>query len=192
MPAAPEVKPSRLFLALWPDGAARAQIMAARAGLAGRMDGRWIKPENLHLTLAFLGDVAQVRIAEVMRIAGELEGSAFDLRLDRAEFWPRNGVVCLSASRTPEALRALAGELARRLGAAGFPLESRAFRAHLTLARKGRSRDTRLDLPEPIRWPVADFRLVASRLSPAGSEYRCLAAWPLQELKAIPEDGSVG
>lgn len=192
MLAAPEAASSRLFLALWPDDAVRAQIMAARAGLAGHMDGRWIKPENLHLTLAFLGDVDQARIAEVMRIAGEIPGADFELRLDRAEFWPRNGVVCLSASRIPEPLQALAAELARGLGAAGFPLEARAFRAHLTLARKGRSRDTRLDLPEPIGWPVAGFRLVASRLSPAGADYRCVAAWPLRESKAIPQHGSVG
>jgi 2'-5' RNA ligase len=192
MPAAHEAASSRLFLALWPDEAVRAQLMEARADLAGRMDGRWIKPENLHLTLAFLGDVEQARIDEVTRIAGETAGAGFHLRLDRAEFWPRNGVVCLSASQIPEPLQALAAELARGLGAAGFPLEARAFRAHLTLARRGRSRDTRLDLPTPVDWPVDAFRLVASRLSPAEADYRCLAAWPLQESEAIPEHGSVG
>lgn len=181
-----ERKSARLFFALWPDEMLRSRLVGAAGSLRKTMAGKWVRPENLHITLAFLGDVASERLPDVLRTGGETAGAGFTLVLDRAEFWPRNGIVCLGARETPPALEALAGSLAGRLGEAGFTMERRAFRAHLTLARKGRSDRTRIDLPEPVAWSVDGFCLVESRLSREGSVYIRRESWLLQGPEATP------
>jgi 2'-5' RNA ligase len=182
---------ARLFFALWPDETLRSRLVEAAGLLRKTMSGKWVRPENLHITLAFLGDVSAERLGKVVRIGAETCGSGFTLRLDRAEFWPRNGIICLGASETPPALRELAGGLIERLGAAGFAMEKRAFRAHLTLARKGGSDRTRIDLPEPVAWKVDGFHLVESRLSREGSVYLRRENWPLQAPEATPDPPAV-
>jgi 2'-5' RNA ligase len=182
---------ARLFFALWPDETLRSRLVEAAGLLRKTMSGKWVRPENLHITLAFLGDVSAERLGEVVRLGAETHGSGFTLRLDRAEFWPRNGILCLGASEAPPALRQLAGGLIERLGAAGFAMEKRAFRAHLTLARKGSSDRTRIDLPEPVAWKVDGFHLVESRLSREGSVYLRRENWPLQAPEATPAPPAV-
>jgi 2'-5' RNA ligase len=186
MSSTDESKSARLFFALWPDETLRSRLVGVIGGLRKTMSGKWVRPENLHLTLAFLGEVSAERLPEVLRIGAETTGTGFTLVLDRAEFWPRNGIICLGASETPPALKAVAENLTGYLGEAGFALEKRAFRVHLTLARKGRSDRTRIELPEPISWKVDGFRLVESRLSQEGSVYIRRETWPLQDSKSIP------
>jgi 2'-5' RNA ligase len=182
-----ERKSARLFFALWPDEALRCRLVDVTGWLRKSMSGKWVRSENLHITLAFLGDVDVQRVADAIRIGTETSGTGFTLLLDRAEFWPRNGIICLGASETPPALKALAGSLAGRLGEAGFVMEKRAFRAHLTLARKGRSDRTLIDLPEPVIWKVDDFCLMESSVSREGSLYIRRETWSLQDPEATPE-----
>lgn len=189
---ATEVKPVRLFLALWPDAAVRARLVNIMGNLKRDMSGAWVKPDNLHMTLAFLGDIAPERSAEIHRVAGEVTGLGFTLSLDHVEFWSRNGIICLAPPATPPELQALAGDLARSLNAAGFTLETRPYRAHLTLARKGRATINRVALAEPVVWKVDALHLVESQLGQNGARYRCLRSWPLPVAKATPEKFSVG
>jgi 2'-5' RNA ligase len=70
-------------------------------------------------------------------------------------------------------------------------MEKRAFRAHLTLARKGSSDRTRIDLPEPVAWKVDGFHLVESRSSREGSVYLRRENWPLQAPEATPAPPAV-
>lgn len=191
MPAGNDRKASRIFLALWPDETVRSRLAAVLDSLKTTVAGKWVKRDNLHMTLAFLGDVDEERLPEIGRIAAGTAGSGLTLVLDRAEFWPRNGIVCLAASQTPPVLKDLAEGLAHRLGEAGFAIETRPYRAHLTLARKGRSDRTLIALPEPVVWRVDSFSLVESRLSPEGSAYILRETWPLQDPEAIPESRSV-
>lgn len=181
-----EDEPARLFFALWPDETLRPRLVDVAGVLQQRLTGKWVRPENLHLTLAFLGDVAANREPDARGVGDEVSGNGFTLLLDRAEFWPRNGIICLGARETPPALKALAGSLAESLRGAGFPLEKRAFRAHLTLARKGASDRTLIGLPEPLAWDVGSFALVESRLDREGSAYIVRETWPLQNPEATP------
>ncbi len=66
------------------------------------------------------------------------------------------------------------------LAAAGFPVEERPHFPHVTLARNARCTSLP-SLAAPIRWPVREFALVASSLSPGGASYSVLARWPLIE-----------
>lgn len=162
----------RLFLALWPDD-------AAREGLAHWRD-RWIWPpeaaptrtDKLHLTLHFIGPVAAERIEGVCTALSRVAAAdTFTLELGRAELWP-GGIAVVCPLARPEPLRLLHGRLATALREMALPVDERPFRPHVTLARKARQAVVPADGP-PMTWRVSDgFALVQSR--PAGQGYRVL------------------
>ena len=182
MPVADNGATARLFFALWPDEALRSRLAETARAFKDTARGNWVKPANLHLTLAFLGDIEAERWPELSRIAADTQAPEFTLRLDRFEFWPRNGIVCLAPSRVPRALGELAAGLANRLGEAGLLRETRPYRAHLTLARQGRCAHRALSLAEPVTWSIRTFCLVESRLGKEGPSYLPWATWPLHAL----------
>lgn len=177
-----ETKTLRLFFALWPDDAARASLAGTVEALKRATTAKWVKPENLHITLAFLGEVDEDRLPLVNRAADSIIGRSFKLELDRIEFWPRSGIVCLSPASTPEDLKKLVSGLTAELGGVGFVMESRPYRAHLTVARKARPGVVSQALADPIDWNVRSFDLVESRISRAGSLYLVRESWSLQSL----------
>lgn len=166
----------RLFLALWPDEAVRGAV----AGLARQWvpDGRLIPPENLHVTLAFLGDVAGEAMSRVRTIGAHLSVATFPLELDRIGCWPRQRISWIAPSHTPAMLGRLNGELIQKLRKAGFPVPSRRFSPHMTLAR--RSAPHAFHNVSPVVWPIERISLIRSRLEPAGARYQILCEWPLQ------------
>lgn len=168
--ADPDVPKPRLFLALWPDA-------AARQGLADWRD-RWSWPAgatptltaNLHLTLHFLGPVAVDRLPELAG-ALELPVDAFTLDFGRAELWP-GGIAVVCPLAEPEPMLRLQAALALVLRRLALPVEERPFRPHVTLARKARHAAVPPDGPA-LAWHVANgFALVQSM--PAGQGYRML------------------
>jgi len=168
----------RLFFALWPDEALRASLASRIRALVPPGVGRLQQPEQLHLTLEFLGAVAESRLDAVRAAASAVRAGRCEVVLDRVAFWRRSSVLCLLASRTPPALEGLVDELRCALGVNGFDTETRPYRAHLTMARKVR-RPVSLPPPDPVTWPVAEFTLVESRTDPAGSIYTVLQTWSL-------------
>lgn len=183
-----ERKSARLFYAVWPDETLRSQMGEAVAWLKLSATGKWVRTDNLHLTLAFLGEVEETRWPDLDRIGAKAAGTGFTVVFDRVEFWPWNGIICLGSSETPEALKELAKRLAGQLGEAGFAIESRPYRAHVTLARKGRADRTRIALAEPIVWTMRSFCLVESRREPEGSVYVPWASWPLTDPEMARSD----
>lgn len=191
MSAENKMASARMFLALWPDETTRSRLVDVIGLLKKEIAGKWVKPDNLHITLAFLGEVDAERLPEVGRIAAMATVSGFTLVFDRVEFWPRNGIVCLAPSRTPQELVNLANCLAGRLSEAGFAMERRSYRAHLTLARKGRSAQNLIVLPEPVKWRIGSFSLVESLLDKEGAVYILRETWSLQDSETIPRSPSM-
>jgi 2'-5' RNA ligase len=187
----------RLFVALEPPDLVRRRLATLQSELkraAGRhaVDVKWVPPENIHLTLQFLGAVPEERAGDVKRAVAEAAATAGTLALEV------RGVGGFPNARRPRVLwagilgdvaplAALAAELGRRLAPLGFPPEERAFSAHLTL---GRARDPR-GLPglaaalgatssaPGAPWRAHDVVLLQSHLSPAGPRYEALARAPL-------------
>src|SRR5688572_28288957 len=94
----------RLFFALWPSDEFRGQIALATEALARGSGGRVILPENLHVTLLFLGQVLPSQLASVQQAGSACAHSpGFDLTFDRAETWGRSNLLCLTTSSTPVA-----------------------------------------------------------------------------------------
>jgi len=182
----------RLFIAipLPPDLAARAFDILPTSLPALRR----VKAENLHLTLAFLGQTPDDRLDAVIAGAGEAAApvSGFTLAFDRAGRFPERGrlrVVWLGiAEGAPSVLELGAGVYAG-LRSRGLSFDDRPLAPHLTLARiaeDASAAETKTvgaaldELPVPsLRFEVQEIVVVQSVLSPKGPRYAALATVPL-------------
>ncbi len=185
----------RLFVAVDLDQAVRAAAAATtrRVALLAERAGsvNWVKPENMHLTLKFLGEVADARVAEIAaRVKEVYDIPAFDASFAGVGLFPPSGparVIWIGMTAGAEALTALQEEVERRIGPLGFPAEKRGFQAHLTLGR------FRVPAPRTIRAAIEEagagavgtcridhVTLYQSRLSPRGAMYTALERGPLR------------
>lgn len=170
---------TRLFFALWPEATVAGRLHEAARLAQARCGGRLMRRETLHLTLAFLGDVAAARQADAEAAAAMVAGAGCVLAVDRLGCWKHNRIVWAGCSSLPPALGRLAQDLGARLRAAGFALEARPFAAHATLLRNAHCAPDALPQLPAIDWAVRDFALVASRRDADGARYEVLRRWPL-------------
>ena len=174
----------RLFFALWPDAATRARLGSWSVDLYRTCGGRRARDEQLHATLAFLGDVSVERLPELRALAESLIGPGFTLRFDAPGYWPRKRLVWAAPAAIPDGLTALAAGLATGLKAAGLRVEDRPYFPHVTLLRDAKC--SSLPQLEGFEWHVRDFVLVESALAPAGSTYQVIGRWPLAPYEGPP------
>ena len=184
--------PARLFVAVDPPDDVRAALAKLCRGLDG---ARWTRPDQLHVTLRFLGSVdaaAAPRIVEALRgvrlAAFTLAASGFGVfpspRAPRV-LWtalaPAGPLVAAHAAVEAE----IAGEISP---------DEKPFSPHLTLARLDRTRGGAvagwIAAREPFSagpWTVDAFALYSSTLTPAGAIHRRLASYPLAGSAAAGE-----
>jgi 2'-5' RNA ligase len=174
-------KSARVFFALWPPAAAAARLGSIARATAAAHGGRATRAETIHLTLAFVGDVAEASLPALIDAAAGVRGQPFDLSLDRLGFWRHNRLCWAGASAPPPVLAELAGGLHAALRDAGFPVqrERGAFAPHVTLVRKTTSAVPAQPIEPAVAWPCAAFVLVRSRLSARGAAYEELRRFPL-------------
>lgn len=148
----------RLFVALWPDPEVRQALAACRDGAIRPAGAAPTPTAKLHLTLHFIGSTPAARVAGLAAALCR-PVAAFSLRLDRVERW-RSGVAVLRPSAVPEPLRQMHADLGRLLQRLGLPVEPRAFRPHVTLARHVAPGPPAAVCP--VHWPVQGAVLVQS------------------------------
>ncbi|MBI3149674.1 MAG: RNA 2',3'-cyclic phosphodiesterase [Betaproteobacteria bacterium] len=172
------VPKQRLFFALWSPAAVRERLGVLVQAAARRAEARPTRPETLHLTLVFLGNCRTDQVAALCAGAAACRVEPFMLAFDQLGCWKTKGIVWLAPQLPAPELLALEQRLRQLALGLGLELDRRPYAPHLTLARKAR-----LPFPaqalEALRWPVEDFRLIESRLTPAGPTYHELARWPL-------------
>lgn len=178
----------RLFVALIPPGEVLAELAARVAPLHERCpELRWTRPEQWHLTLAFLGEVADRPRDDVTERLARAAGRHPPQRLSFAgggRFGDR--VLWTGVRGDRDALRRLADSTRAAARRARLPVEDRPYRPHLTLARS-RGVDLRplvgeLAEFEGLPWTASDLHLVRSHLGagPGGTaRYETVASWPL-------------
>jgi 2'-5' RNA ligase len=186
----------RAFFAIELSEPARRAAGELAAALRARPGGdavRWVRPESLHVTLRFLGDVEAERVDALAAQVGEqIRALApFELRYAALGSLPPNRrprvLVLELEPQAPLAELALAVE--RGVVAAGCAPERRAFRGHLTLGRvRERGAPPSLEgLPvSPAAFAVGEAVLFASEPQPGGSRYTPLARVALHGGRAFP------
>lgn len=179
--AAPRARGTlRLFFALWPDDAARAALADLVRSLQGECGGRPVPERNVHLTLLFLGGVRAELVADLRHMASRVRVSPDILVLDRVEYWRRNHIVCLGATRCPPALSDLVVQLALGARSLSLPIEERAYVPHITLLRSAPRGAEPCDF-QPIDWPIAEFSLVQSVPGGDAAAYDVIGRWPIAQ-----------
>lgn len=153
------------------------------------VDLRWVAPENLHITLWFIGNVDHARASAIRSALDRpFATAAFDLPVGGCGVFPRSGpprVIWIGTQAAAEMSR-LYGEVRDRLLPLGFEEERRPYSAHVTIARVREARAGR-ELRELLgRTPavcgvsrVTAVTLFLSRLSPKGAAYEPLLRVPL-------------
>lgn len=141
---------------------------------------RWVAPENIHLTLRFLGDTAEDMLP---RVAAELDAVAqnfqpFSLYLDQLGCFPnrkRPRVIWASLSGDLKTLNALQSGIETTVQSLGWEADNRPFRAHVTIGRmKDRSQAKKLVWEQRLEKtvvPVSAVNLIESQLRPDGPVY---------------------
>lgn len=165
----------RLFFGLYPTPAERARLHALTPE-ALRV-GRRVVPENLHLTLVFLGACDEERERAARAAADSVQCGPVELTLDRVAVWRLAGVQVLLPPATPAALRGLYDQLRSALVDRGFSPASRPWVPHVTVARKVESGAA--ERVEPVVLRFGEFRLFRSRTRDADPLYLPVARWPL-------------
>jgi len=171
-----------------------AEVREAAAAHAARLRrelpearASWARPESLHVTLKFIGEVEAARVRDLSRAAAAaVEGfEPFGLSVEEAGTFPPRGaarVLWLGLRDESGGLARLQRRLEAECEAAGFPAESRAFKPHLTLARLRQPKGAH-ELSEahrrlafgPHAFKVSELIVMRSELGPGGSRYTPLS-----------------
>jgi 2'-5' RNA ligase len=162
----------KLFFALWPDAATRARLDDWARSIHSACGGRRTRAENLHQTLAFLGNVEEARLAAVEAAADRVPPRRFTLRLDQPGYWKKNRIAWAGCSAVPSELSELAAELRAALHDSRIAFDTKPFAVHVTLARDA-SAPAAMPVVDPIDWPVDGFALVSS----TNGRYEIRRAW---------------
>ena len=173
----------RLFVAIDMPEVVKVTLLAAASQMGQRLPAgavRWVKQEQLHLTLRFLGDTAVSQLPAVQNQLTELASQHAPFRL-----WLK-GVGAFPNRRRPRVLwadldgdlgllRAMQAQLEDRVVSLGWSREKRPFSPHVTLGRVKDARnvpelDWDVDLAE-MEMGVTAVQLVQSELRPSGPQY---------------------
>ena len=127
-----------------------------------KIRARWVQPENIHLTLKFLGNITPADIDKigVAMTGAAVEFSPVTLSVSGIGVFPgikRPRVIWLGLGGDSRSLLALQGRLEEKLAGAGFPKDKRSFKAHLTLGRIKQAAN-----PAVIRQMISEYASLSS------------------------------
>ncbi|MXX99483.1 MAG: RNA 2',3'-cyclic phosphodiesterase [Chloroflexi bacterium] len=188
-PARNRLRRVRVFVAVTPDPGTRRRLAAVLEGLDDRGLLRRVPAQNLHLTLAFLGEISPTRAdsaaCAVSRIGPGIAPFRLDISGALSVFGSRRSILAAAVGGDLERLERLRDRLQTALAEEGLPTGERSFRLHLTLARirpraSGRERTALrrevASLLAPVRFSfrIEDLGLYRSRIGTSGASYQLL------------------
>ncbi|MHC4438370.1 MAG: RNA 2',3'-cyclic phosphodiesterase [Planctomycetota bacterium] len=187
----------RCFIAINIDEQIRKALARLQNELQGkadikRSDAKWVNPENIHLTLKFLGEIKDEQVVEVCNITGDVAGrhESFELGVESVgHFGGRSArVLWVGTGQNCEKLLQLQQDLEQQLDLAGWPREARKFSGHLTLCRIRNAR-AGIKLARMISeykdfklgtMPADSVSVYQSQLTPQGPIYTVLGNYRLR------------
>ena len=180
----------RAFIAIALPEALHAALAEAQQGLRSVCrDARWTRPEGIHLTLKFLGEISDAQTTQVVETLAQIAPfEPFGVEVSGFGFFPQaqQPRVFWAGVVAPPALAELAARVESGMERIGFAREDRAFSPHLTLAR------FHVPRPQPAllaaiagranvslgMFEASEFFLFESKLSPQGAQYRKVMRFP--------------
>lgn len=179
----------RSFIAIAVPASVRADLVSLQRELKPTFRYvSWTRPEAMHLTLQFLGNIESACLPglEIFLCAATHNLASFELALGRIGSFG-NRVIWVGLERGAEPLHQLANAVASATRPFIARTEERACNPHVTLGRSRRPARglamvlRRFSMPQIPAWAVNHFELIRSELSPHGSRYTTLASFPLHE-----------
>lgn len=178
----------RVFIAIELPPKARDELVSVQETLKrSGADVKWVEPENIHLSLRFIGDVGPDKTEEIKKqLTGVASASkAFELTMKGIGAFPDLGhprVIWAGVDRGSAETARIADDLEVKLRAIGIAEEERKFHPHITLGRvrSGRNGDKLRELAETVGFEAGPIikteylTLFMSRLTPQGSVYTAL------------------
>ena len=174
----------RLFIAIELPEEIRRSLVRVQNSLRPVVAAKWVRVEQLHLTLKFLGETPDAELPGLIEELNRVRFDAFELSTAGVVCFPPHGPIRIVAARLEDAERKCASlqrEIDKACHAAGFRLEGREWIPHVTLAR------VKMRLPSSARaaaigtlveresFLVDYFSLMESRLDQPGPEYVAVA-----------------
>lgn len=146
----------RLFIAVHFSPEIKTILLAAIDDLRRQSAGNFTHPENLHLTLAFIGE--NDRVADAKAALSAISAEPFDLTIGGAG---KFGDIYWAGIEQNPALSALADSVRSELLKRNFDIDTKPFKAHITLAREVQAKDVKLNIP-PASMTVSRISLMRS------------------------------
>jgi RNA 2',3'-cyclic 3'-phosphodiesterase len=182
----------RCFVACWPDDASRRHLdQAARDAHARCPGARRVRAENLHLTLAFIGELALPKAREAADAVRGVSSAPFDWQIDHVGHFERARVLWAGGPPEPR-LEQMAERVRGELQTLRIRFDTKRFAAHVTLLRdvpplgaSGRGevgrgevgRGEPVEAIQPFAWPIRGALLLVSERDAQGATcYRPLAS----------------
>jgi 2'-5' RNA ligase len=179
----------RLFVALEIPSTVRenlAELLKALRSMSPQI--RWVRPENLHVTLKFIGEVPETKLATIrIALASARSDQPVALEFRGLGFFPneKHPRVFWAGIEASPNLKTLAADIDAATEKLGIPAEKRPFSPHLTLARfesPGLPEKLRASIQENVRRDFGAlrttyFHLIESKLKPSGAEYTTLESF---------------
>ncbi|GAW86836.1 2'-5' RNA ligase [Bathymodiolus platifrons methanotrophic gill symbiont] len=171
----------RLFFALWPDEQTRKEVNQFNKSITAEGQKK-VKADNLHVTLLFLGNTPAQTEAEIRQAVKKISVQPFVLHFDQLDFWQKPKVLCLTMEQYDPQLAILVDALKKIADQCGLSIEERAYKPHVTLARKVR-RLIEADL-DAIEWQADCFCLIESCSTADGVHYQVLQRWDFENFNS--------
>jgi 2'-5' RNA ligase len=160
----------RLFVAVNFTGEVKSRIIDIQEKLRAQcIKGNFSRPENLHLTLVFIGETPEEKLETLCQIIRDMKSSSFDVAFNRTGCFTHSGkeLWWIGAGKDCPGmplLESIHGQLLRRLKDAGFSADARPFNAHITLARE-------IKHQKPITLDCPEITVTVDRISLMKSEH---------------------
>ncbi|MCL2310249.1 MAG: RNA 2',3'-cyclic phosphodiesterase [Proteobacteria bacterium] len=161
----------RLFIALWPPAIVQRELAALAAA---EPLGVPVQSDNLHLTLAFLGNSSAQQEYCYRRVLRHLKFAPIALDIHQMGFWRAPRILWTGPEEAPAILTTLVENIYMLLQPCGFVPDPRPFRAHITLKRKYPGPAPGWGMRPPVRWLADTVALVWSQSTPQGVRYQLL------------------
>ncbi|MCU7833825.1 MAG: RNA 2',3'-cyclic phosphodiesterase [gamma proteobacterium symbiont of Taylorina sp.] len=159
---------NRYFFALKPEDETRDKIVLTRSQLS--CSGRWVKTQNIHLTLLFLGNISQEQQYKVINEAKKIAFPEFELSLDKTGYFKKSQVAWLGFDRVHESLLILNQQILKAVKQSNISISQQTYKPHVTLARK--SEKINKIVVDPVNWKIINFVLLKSIDTQYGVKYQ--------------------